>query len=118
MMSLSRFEQFVKANKLTADYESTTAAYFVSGLESDCAEAFDYINETVDLLIDHSETREAMMLGNSEAVQFRFNVAYKTALNAHIQEALDNIEDEQSEFYQEGVADRAYGLTRQAEVDA
>lgn len=117
-MSLSNWEQFVKANKLTADYESTTAAFFVSGLESDCNEAFDYINETVDLLIDHSETRSSMMLANNEAVQFRFNVAYKTALNAHIQEALDNIDDEQSEFYQEGVADRASGLARQTEVDA
>lgn len=92
-MELDSWQEFVKSNKLEADYETRTAAFFVSGLESDCIEAFDYINETVDLLIDHSETRESMMLGSADAVQHRFNVAYKTALNAHIQFALDAIED-------------------------
>lgn len=96
-MSLSKWENYVKNNKIISYYETDTAPHFVDCLEADCNEAFDYINGKVDLAIDHSETATSMRLQNADAVQHRYNVAFKESLNKHIQYALDAIEDIEAE---------------------
>jgi len=90
-MSLSKWEELVKERKLKPDYNTNSAPDFVDVLEADCNEAFDYINEKVDLAIDYSETATSMRLQNADAVQHRYDVAYKDALNNHIEYALDVI---------------------------
>lgn len=101
-MELDSWQEYVKTNKIKPDYETGTAPHFVDCLEADCGEAFDYINEKVDLALDYPEIMTSMRLGNEGHVRHKYNVAYKDALNSYIEYALDvinnlPIEDEQED---------------------
>jgi len=94
-MKLTDWEELVKEDRLTPDFEINGAVFFVEGLKDSCLEAYEYIMDCVNGSIDGSEVGEMVICGDIYKVQHQIELECKIQLNEYIRYALECIEDKE-----------------------
>ena len=113
-MSLSKFEEFVIKHKLTPDLSVTNAIFVYGGLKSRCVDAYEDIRLDISLALDENKQLDLMADENIWQHAKNHNNACMKSLNKHIQQALNNIEDKQSEHYEEDCCITAFKRDRES----
>ena len=112
-MSLSKWEEYVKDNKLEPHYDAKSGAYLAATLRTKCNEAYEDIMDQVEGGCLLRSICEGLIDDDKDKAESIVKNVASNALNVHIQYALDAIKDKQSEYYEEDCCITAYKRDRE-----
>jgi len=92
-MKLDTFQQYVKTNRITADYTVIDSGHFISTLETRCKDAYEEIINISDGSTDLSEVKSWARRGDHDKALYEMAKQDAISLNDYIRKTLAEIED-------------------------